>query len=146
MSPSHKGRARKAIRERKSAHADTMNITVRRHILGVLSILALIAAAVVWFGYDGNQTKMLAAMCLRVGLGLGVIWLALPQIVTICERFPPRLMFAVLLGGMLALARPKTLPLVALIVAVVAALEFVGWMLTPLPKKKRSGSRQKRKR
>jgi len=138
--------ARKAIRKKESAHADTMNITVRRHILGVLSILALIAAAVVWFGYDGNQTKMLAAVCLRVGLGLGVIWLALPQIVAICEKFPPRLMIAVLIGSVLVLARPKTLPLVALIVAVVAALEFVGWILKPLPKKKKSGSRQKRNR
>jgi len=43
------------------------------------------------------------------------------------------------------LARPKSFPVIAVIVGAVAVLELVGWMLKPLPKKK-SGSGQKPKR
>ncbi len=120
-----------------------MNISVRRHILGILSVLALIAAAILLFGFDGNQTEAAGSVCLRVGIAFGLIWLALPQLISICGRFSPRLMIAVVIGGAVILARPKSFPVIAIIVAAVAALEFVGWMLKPLPRKKKGGSGQK---
>lgn len=122
-----------------------MNISVRRHLLGIISVLTLIAAGILLFAFHGNDTKLAGSMCLRIGLGLGLIWLALPQIMTICDKFPPRLLIAVMVGCVIVLARPKSFPLVAVIVGVVAALEFAGWMLKPLPKKKK-GSGQKPKR
>lgn len=123
-----------------------MNISVRRHILGIISIFTLTAAGILLFAFDDNDTKMAGSMCLRVGIGLGLIWLALPQILGICSKLPPRLMIAVIIGGVVGLARPRSLPVIVLIVGAVAVLEFVGWMLTPLPRKKRRGSGQKPKR
>jgi len=122
-----------------------MNISVRRHILGIISVFTLIAAGILLFAFDDNDTKMAGSMCLRVGIGLGLIWLALPQILVICDKFSPRLMIAVMVGCVVGLARPKSFPVIAVIVGAVAVLELVGWMLKPLPKKK-SGSGQKPKR
>lgn len=123
-----------------------MNISVRRHILGILSLLTLIAAAILLFGFDGNQAVAAGSVCLRVGIAFGLIWLALPQLITICGRFPPKLMIAVTVGGVIVVTRPRSFPVIAIIVVAVAALEFVGWMLKPLPRKKRSGSGQKPKK
>ncbi len=122
-----------------------MNISLRRHALGIFSLLLLASAAalLVYSDSDDNQMEMAGSICLRAGLTLGAIWLALPQIITLSAKFPPRLLVAILVGGVIVIARPRSFPVVALIVAAVAVLEFVGWLFKPLPsKKKRSGRNQ----
>jgi len=117
-----------------------MNTSIRRHALGVFALLLLASAAVLLIRFEDNQTEMAGSICLRAGLTLGAIWLALPQIIVICAKFPPRLLVAILVGGVIVIARPRTSPVVALIVGAVAVVELVGWFFKPLPsKKKRSG-------
>jgi hypothetical protein len=123
-----------------------MNISLRRHALGIFSLLLLTSAVglLVSSDSDDNQMWMAGSICLRAGLTLGAIWLALPQVIAISAKFSPRLLVAILVGGMIVIARPRTFPLVALIVAAVGVIEFVGWLFRPLPpKKKRSGQSQK---
>lgn len=117
-----------------------MNISLRRHALGVFALLLLASAAVLLLAFDDNQTEMAGSICLRAGLTLAAIWLALPQILAMSTKLPPRLMVAILVGGVIVIARPRTSPVIFLIVAAVAVVEFVGWLFKPLPpKKKRSG-------
>jgi len=55
-------------------------------------------------------------------------------------------MIAVSVGCVIGLARPRTLPVVAIIVGAVAVLEFVGWVLNPLPRKRKGGPGPKAKK
>jgi hypothetical protein len=118
-----------------------MNTSIRRHALGVFSLMLLASAVVLLVGFDGNQTEVAASVCLRAGLTLGAIWLAFPQIVSISARFPPRLLLAIAIGGAILIARPRALPAVVLIVAAVAVIEFIGWLFQPLPPKKKRSRR-----
>lgn len=114
-----------------------MNLTIRRHLLGVLSLLLLSAAPVLLLVFEGNQYDMAGSLCLRAGLVMGAIWLALPQLLTMGAGWPPRLILAIAIGVVVAVVRPKAIPIVLLVIAAVAILEAVGWLLRPAKKKGR---------
>jgi uncharacterized membrane protein len=104
--------------------------------MGIIAVLLLTAAAVlllgVPLGLDKNLATMYGSICLRAGLTLGAAWLAFRQIQTLIACCSPRLLLTLVLGGMIVIVRPKTLPIIALLVAVVLVLEVLGWMLKPL--------------
>jgi hypothetical protein len=114
----------------------TMSLTFKRRLLGVVSIALLISAAVLLLGYDGNQTRLFGSAFFRAGLTLSAMWLAFPQVLALSEKFPPRLWLAILLGGMMIVIRPKSLPIVVLIIFGITVLEIAGWVLKPLPGKR----------
>ncbi len=127
-----------------------MDSSIRRHILGVVALLLLVSAIVLLFGYgplgfEANVGKMAGGICLRVGLTLGALWLAFPQILAIKTKYPPRLLLAVLAGGLVVLAYPKSFPIVLVLVAVIGAVEALGRFFQPPPNEKtRRKSRSKR--
>jgi hypothetical protein len=117
---------------------------MRRHALGIISILMLVAGgfALFYFGVDDSQSSMAASICLRAGLVLGAIWLAFPQILQVLARVPPWLVACILLSVMAVIARPKTIILVAPLLAALAVMQFVTWLFKPLPQPKRSQRRR----
>ena len=80
---------------------------------------------------DSNVGQVGGTICLRTGLTMGAIWLAFPQILTIAAKWPPRLIIAILLGSIIVIAKPKTFPLVLVVVALVGVMEVIGWFLKP---------------
>jgi len=118
--------------------ANLMSLAVRRHLIGVMSILLMIAAFVLWTSYDENIIRVIASGCLRGGLVSGAAWLAFPQVIQLKEKASPKMMIAIILGTLMIVVRPKSFPIVALVVAAVAVVEFVGWVLKPIDKKRKS--------
>ena len=108
-----------------------MTATVRRRIIGVIALAMLAAAAVLLLFCDGNLADMYGSICLRVGMTLGAAWLAFPQILLLSAYCSPKLLLTLLLGGIVVIARPRTFPIVALLIAAVAVLELAGWLLKP---------------
>ena len=64
---------------------------MRRHLLGIISLLLLAAAAygLVRFGTKESHAEFLSSVCLRGGLVLGAIWLALPQLIRLFKSTSP---------------------------------------------------------
>ena len=108
-----------------------MTATVRRRIIGVIALAMLAAAAILLLLLDGNLADMYGSICLRVGMTLGAAWLAYPQIMLLSAYCTPKLLLTILLGGIVVIARPRTFPVVALLIAAVAVLELAGWLLKP---------------
>ncbi len=109
-----------------------MTATVRRHTLGVIALALLAGAAVLGLVCEGNLANMYSNICLRVGMTLGAAWLAFPQIMALTAYCSPKLLLAILVGGVVVIARPRTFPIVAVMVAAIALLELAGWLLKPL--------------
>lgn len=109
-----------------------MTASARRHTIGVIALALLAAGAGLLVTFDGQVTDTYGKMSLRVGMTLGVAWLAFPQIVQLSAYCSPKLLLALAVGGMVVIARPKAFPIVALLIGAVAVLEFVGWLLKPL--------------
>jgi hypothetical protein len=112
---------------------------VRRHALGVVALLLMAPAIVLLIVPPDDVSEMTRNLCqiaLRAGMALAAVWLALPQVMSLSVRCPPRLLIAMGLGCVVVIARPRMFPLVFLVVGVVAALEFVGWLLKSLPRSK----------
>jgi hypothetical protein len=98
---------------------------MNRSLLGICALVLLLlgGAALLYDSGDGT-TVSFAAGCLRVGLVLGAIWLALPQITSILSRMPRWMMVALAIGLVVIIIRPWY----ALIVVPVLV---VLWMLGP---------------
>ena len=64
---------------------------MRRHILGVLGIAALIGYVVqlLMYGYSDSQQMFMAGLLLRVGLMLSVLWLCMPNLNDFFKKYPP---------------------------------------------------------
>jgi len=108
---------------------------IRRHIMGLFGIALLLAGVGLLFtkGASDSQWSMFASICIRVGLMLGAIWLAFPQIIGLAKRFPPWLLATAGVTAFTIAAFPKRIVYLGPIVAAIAFLQFVGWLFKPLP-------------
>lgn len=103
---------------------------MRRHLLGLLG-LTLVAlgmpAAFGWIETSESRGPLFAAL-FRLGLELGVLWLAWPDLV----RLTPRLATGLIAVALMLLVLPRQM-------LVVGALVFAAWLLarrwfaTPIP-------------
>ena len=112
---------------------------IRRHIMGLFGLAFLLCGVglLVARGASDSQWSMFASICIRVGLMLGAIWLAFPQVVGLAQRFPPWLMGTVGFSALVVAARPRMIFYLGPVVVAIAFLQFVGWLFKPLPKPKR---------
>ena len=108
---------------------------IRRHLMGLLGLASLIAGVslLIIRGTNDSQWSMFASICLRVGLMLGAMWLAFPQIVGLARRFPPWLMATIAISGLVIAARPRMIVYLAPVLAAIVILQFIGWLFKPLP-------------
>jgi hypothetical protein len=111
-----------------------MSIDVRRHALGLGAlILGVASAGVLWYG-DGETAQILAMSGLRLAMLFGLLWLALPQVVVAAAHCSTPMGLALLAAALVFAARPRAFPIVAALLAVVAVLEFLGWLKRPFEK------------
>jgi len=62
---------------------------MNRNLLGIIAaILLLLGGITHFFGPGGNSASGFAGGCVRIGLVLGALWLALPQILSAMARTP----------------------------------------------------------
>ena len=91
---------------------------MRRHAIGVIAILLTAAAAALWIWPTGEANEALLGPFFRVGLLMGVLWLAYPDV----ERLPAWsvALFPVML--LVVAIRPK---LILLAIPVILALAIL---------------------
>jgi hypothetical protein len=65
---------------------------MRRNALGIIALALLLFGAVTAINGPGGASAIgVAGSCIKAGLVLGALWLALPQIQATMARFPRRL-------------------------------------------------------
>ncbi len=98
---------------------------MNRTALGLVTLLLLIIGGITLGtrGPGDESTTPFAAGCIRVGLVLGALWLALPQIVVFLSKTPKWLLTASAIGLIIGAIKPI---LLLLIVPGLVALWFLG--------------------
>jgi hypothetical protein len=98
---------------------------MNRTALGLIALfLLLIGGITLWTrGPADDSTTPFAAGCLRVGLVLGALWLALPQIMSFLARTPRWLLTASAIGLIIGAVKPW---LLLIVVPVLGLLWFLG--------------------
>ena len=105
----------------QQSHSELREFQTKRLIVGLLALLFLCIAGMIFAVSQSTQSAALA-ICLRVGLVLGASWLALPQLRPIMDRLPV-IMLGVFLAMMIVVAaRPNLFRIVGSIVVIVGAL------------------------
>ncbi len=106
---------------------------MQRHALGAIALISLILgiAGIAYYGVDDSQTSLVAGMCLRIGLVLGALWLAMPQFKRLSGTAPPWAIGIVILCLMIVIARPRTIVVLGPVLLVLGALVFIGWLVKP---------------
>ena len=101
---------------------------MNRTLLGLCALGLLILAGVTLArGTDNSTTASFAAGCLRVGLVLAAMWLALPQINRILATTPRWLLVALGIGLVVIIVRPI---LALIVIPLLIALWIFGPRLT----------------
>jgi hypothetical protein len=95
---------------------------MRRHLVGIVSLLLLLGATVAWFSTAAGQYAELEAMAWRVGAFLAVCWLAYPDV----DRLPGWLLAALPIFVVAIAVRPR-LVLLAIPALIVLALIKPRW-------------------
>ncbi|HMO14182.1 MAG TPA: hypothetical protein PKD64_07590 [Pirellulaceae bacterium] len=104
----------------------------RRSIIGVISLALLILAGGLWFAVDQTQDHLSLAtgVCVRLGLVLGSIWLAWPQLKRWTHFLPKLLLlgvgFILIIGVVFS---RKLLPFALLLVTLVIVLQLAARFL-----------------
>jgi hypothetical protein len=63
-----------------------------RNSLGIVAALLLLVGIVIWWRGPGGENALgLAFGCIRVGLVLGALWLAFPQLAALAKAVPASL-------------------------------------------------------
>lgn len=108
---------------------------IERAVLGLMAIVLLAAGAAVALFDSHGMANPYAAGCLRAGIIVAVLWLALPKMRPLKNRL---VLAAVLLGALLLIARPRLLLgfLAPPVLAVGVALALLVGFLRPRVKRR----------
>ena len=104
---------------------------MRRHLLGILSAVLLLTGitGVAIYGVGDGRSSMWASVCMRLGLLLGAIWLALPQLMQLSGRTSAFLLTALMVLGSIIAVRPRTVVVLGPLLLILAILYFLGQLL-----------------
>lgn len=105
----------------------------RRHTLFVVSLLLMAAGLLLGFRSDSATTEFAQGVCLKVGIVLFVLWLALPQL----EKLNFWSVVPVVAVTVLVILRPQLLRVAAQVIVPMAPVLFLLWLFWN-PKKQRS--------
>jgi len=123
---------------------------MQRHLLGLLALILLVGgiSGLAVYGAGESQSSMLSSIGIRMGLVLGAIWLALPQLVQLSGRASGVLLTALVAGGIILAVRPKSFIVLGPILMVLAVLYLLGTLVKPredkLQRARRGTKREKK--
>lgn len=103
-----------------------------RHQLGIVSLLTLLAAAVIWLNAGpGTDVPAFQGALLKVGITFAAVWLAYPQLSKL-----PTWLAAITVGSILTMLifRKAAIILIPLLIVI--------WFLRPKPLKKSAARRK----
>ena len=111
---------------------------MRRHLLGIIALLLIVVgvAALLAGGWANGPFSFVPSSCIRVGMVLGTLWLAFPQIMDLTTKVPPWLIGAILLGCITIAIRPQSIALIAPLIGALIVMHLLGTLLRPHPKKR----------
>ena len=108
----------------------------RRLFLGVCSIVLIISAIVLLLQENqSSTTRVTAGGCMRIGLLLGAIWLAWPQVADVTQNVPAWMGWTLLGSFVVVVSRPRLIVLVGPLVLTLIALNWAGKFLPRRGKK-----------
>ena len=104
---------------------------MRRHALLIFAILLLIVFLYGWItnGLNSGDATVFFTACERIGLVLGAMWLAYPQLVLVASKTSSRFVFLMLGIGLIILVRPKSVFILGPVMLILAGLQFAGWLM-----------------
>jgi len=108
---------------------------MRRLLLGIFAILFLTAGIVglAVYGTGDSDVSAAASVAVRAGALLAALWLALPQLTELLNRFPPWMIGAMSVCALVVVVRPRLLIYLLPLLGALLVLRFFGWLLKPLP-------------
>ena len=111
---------------------------MRRHTVGIIALLLLVTASYGFaqHGFQGGDISFLWNSCWRMGLVMGAMWLALPQLLNLTRNVSPWLLALLSLIGAFLVIRPRSIIFLGPVLLILALLQFFGWLFKPPPKKK----------
>lgn len=106
---------------------------MRRHAIGILALLLLAIGFIglLVYGVDDDRTSMLLSMCMRIGIVLGTIWLAFPQLLQLAGKSSPWMLILLVVCGLIVAMRPRTIFVIGPLLFVLGILYFIGWVMKP---------------
>lgn len=107
----------------------------KRLLVGLLSLSCLIIAGLIYATSPAAAQSPALAICVRVGLVLGAIWLALPQLRPVLDRLPLVFVAVVLVMMIIIAARPNLFRIVGSLVVIVGALMGISKWITRMTRK-----------
>ena len=116
-------------------------MTWRLHVIGLIGLISFVLGLVQIARDDWELgASAWSGPAIRIGIVLGALWLALPEIHRVLSRIPDWLLGPMAVGLLVVLVRPKLLLIVIPIVGVLIALQFtgriLGWFGPHRPKRK----------
>lgn len=116
--------------------------TIRRHALGLIALALFIGGAIFAVGWSTPAgAKSASGSMIKIGLVLGALWLAWPQVDRFLAKTPAWLMVTSLISLVLIVIRPIT---ALLILPCLGLLWFFGPRLATQTSQLFAGSRKKR--
>ncbi len=99
----------------------------RRAVIGVVSVVLLIAALVMFlaFGIEQGRTSIYVGICLRLGLVLGSIWLAWPQLEKLVNVLPRIILIGAGAGLLASVVYSRLLPIVLTFIVAAIGIQLV---------------------
>ena len=109
---------------------------MRRTAVGIIALLLLATAGYGFarYGFDDGEVSFFWNSCWRMGLVLGAVWLALPNLL---ERRPDASPVVLILAGLVGLVivvRPRSIVFLWPILLILAIVQFFRWLVRPPPK------------
>lgn len=106
---------------------------MRRTAVGIIALLLLAIAGYGYYhhGFDGGETSFFWNSCWRMGLVMGTVWLALPQLLERKSNASPLVLALGIVTALVIVVRPKTIVFLWPVFAIIGIIQFFRWLAQP---------------
>jgi hypothetical protein len=112
---------------------------MRRSAVGIIALVMLGVAAYGGLFYDGfrnSEYVFFWSSCLRIGLVLGAVWFALPQLLERKINASPLVLTLFVTIALVIIVRPRAILLLWPILIILGIIQFFRWLVQPPAKNK----------